>query len=225
MQHIFWSWLMKYVNMKQLQLILWKIPSGYYKNFGLQTERWMDRQTDRRTKWNQYTPVNFVGSGYNDGLVYWHIYASLSLNKLALLDYQVLNPGDLVLRAHYSVNGTVSIKTWQSNMTFQIHKRNLKLISQKGFVTPMIWNWSYSKLKLCNVQIFSQFIFIMPLVQRAISIQIYHLNTLRPRQNRHHFADNFLKCIFMNETFCIWIRISLKFASKDQLTLSDHWFR
>ena len=40
------------------------------------------------------------------------------------------------------------------------------------------------------------------------------LNTLRPRQNRRHFADDIFKCIFLNETVWISIDISLKFVPK-----------
>ena len=39
-------------------------------------------------------------------------------------------------------------------------------------------------------------------------------NTLRPRQNGRHFADDILKCIFLNENVWISIKISLKFAPK-----------
>ena len=39
-------------------------------------------------------------------------------------------------------------------------------------------------------------------------------NTLRPRQNGTHFADNIFKCISLNEKFCILIQISLKFVHK-----------
>ena len=39
-------------------------------------------------------------------------------------------------------------------------------------------------------------------------------NTLRPRQNRRHFADDIFKCIFLNENAGILIKVSLKFASK-----------
>ena len=42
------------------------------------------------------------------------------------------------------------------------------------------------------------------------------LNTLRLRQNRHHFADIF-KCILVNENVWISINISLKFAPKCQI--------
>ena len=40
------------------------------------------------------------------------------------------------------------------------------------------------------------------------------LNTLRPRQNGRHFADDILKCIFFNENVWIPIEISLKFVPK-----------
>ena len=39
-------------------------------------------------------------------------------------------------------------------------------------------------------------------------------NTLRPRQNDRHFADDILKRILFNENVCIPIEISLKFVPK-----------
>ena len=38
------------------------------------------------------------------------------------------------------------------------------------------------------------------------------INTLRPRQNGRHFADDIFECIFLNENVCIPIKISLKFV-------------
>ena len=35
-----------------------------------------------------------------------------------------------------------------------------------------------------------------------------------PGQNGRHFADDIFRSIFMNEKFCILIKISLKFVSK-----------
>ena len=35
---------------------------------------------------------------------------------------------------------------------------------------------------------------------------------LRLRQNGRHFADDIFRCIFMNEKFCILIKIPLKFV-------------
>ena len=39
-------------------------------------------------------------------------------------------------------------------------------------------------------------------------------NTLRPRQNRRHFADAIFKCIFLNENAWISLKISLKFVPR-----------
>ena len=41
---------------------------------------------------------------------------------------------------------------------------------------------------------------------------ISDFNTLRPRQNGRHFADDIFKCIFLNEN--VWIKVSLKFVPK-----------
>ena len=41
-----------------------------------------------------------------------------------------------------------------------------------------------------------------------------HLNTLRPRQNGRHFADDILKDILLNENVWIPIKFSLKFVPK-----------
>ena len=55
---------------------------------------------------------------------------------------------------------------------------------------------------------------------RGIASDIYHcriyssFNTLRPRQNGRHFADDIFKCIFLNEDIWIAIKISLKFVPK-----------
>ena len=40
------------------------------------------------------------------------------------------------------------------------------------------------------------------------------INTLRSRQNGHHFADDIFKCIFLNENVWIMIKISLTFVPK-----------
>ena len=43
------------------------------------------------------------------------------------------------------------------------------------------------------------------------------VNTLRPRQNGRHFADDILKRIFLNENIWIPIKISLKFVPKGSI--------
>ena len=40
------------------------------------------------------------------------------------------------------------------------------------------------------------------------------LNSPPPGQNGRHFADDIFRCIFVNEKFCILIKISLKFVSE-----------
>ena len=51
-----------------------------------------------------------------------------------------------------------------------------------------------------------------------VALMIYELkkslNTLRPRQNGRHFADDTFKCILLNENVGISIKISLKFVPK-----------
>ena len=45
----------------------------------------------------------------------------------------------------------------------------------------------------------------------------FSFNTLRPRQNGRHFADDIFKCIFLNENAWILIKISLKFVHKGSI--------
>ena len=42
----------------------------------------------------------------------------------------------------------------------------------------------------------------------------HSINILIPRQNRHHFADNIYKCIFLNENVWSSLKISLKSVPK-----------
>ena len=48
----------------------------------------------------------------------------------------------------------------------------------------------------------------------AILSQPQWVNTLRPRRNEQHFADNIFKRVFINENVWISIKISLKFVPK-----------
>ena len=51
----------------------------------------------------------------------------------------------------------------------------------------------------------------------AISSQPPCVNTMGPRQNGRHFADDIFKCIFLNENVWIAIKISLKSIPKDPI--------
>ena len=57
--------------------------------------------------------------------------------------------------------------------------------------------------------------------QRKTSV----INSLRPRQNRRHFADDILKCIFLNENEWISLRISLKFVPKVRINNIPYLFQ
>ena len=48
-----------------------------------------------------------------------------------------------------------------------------------------------------------------------------HPTPTHPGLNGSHFADNAFICIFVNEKFCILIRISLKFVPKGPRRSSD----
>ena len=51
------------------------------------------------------------------------------------------------------------------------------------------------------------------------------VNTLRPRQNGRHFADDMFKCIFLNENVWIPIEISLKFVPKGSINNNPALFQ
>ena len=57
-----------------------------------------------------------------------------------------------------------------------------------------------------------QCLVIMEGAALILAIQKLFVNTLRPRQNGRHFADDIFKCIFLNENVWISIKISLKFV-------------
>ena len=67
---------------------------------------------------------------------------------------------------------------------------------------------------------------------RAISVdllckKLFSLNTLRPRQDGRYFADDVLKCIFLNENVWISCKIPLKFVPRVQATshyLNQCWY-
>ena len=49
---------------------------------------------------------------------------------------------------------------------------------------------------------------------KIIQFQDQVLNSSLPGQNGRHIVDNIFICIFVNENFCILIKISLKFVRK-----------
>ena len=59
--HFFWSCLKRCVNMKWIQLILWKIQSGH-ASVHRRMDRWKDRQTDGQHE-TSIPPFNFIEAG------------------------------------------------------------------------------------------------------------------------------------------------------------------
>ena len=49
------------------------------------------------------------------------------------------------------------------------------------------------------------------------------LNTLRPRQNGVHIADDLFKCIFLNGN--VWLNFHRSLFLRVQLTIFQHWFK
>ena len=85
----------------------------------------------------------------------------------------------------------------------------------------LFWSWPWkSNLKVTRGQRSKSY---MNMVKLTSSLKIFYkrwerpvkvlrINTLRPRQNDRHFADDIFKCIFLNENTSISINISLKFV-------------
>ena len=69
-----------------------------------------------------------------------------------------------------------------------------------------------------------------PLSEPMMSILLTHICVIRPlwvnssppSQNGYHFANDIFRCIFVNEKFCILIKISLKFVSGCPIRSSDN---
>ena len=66
---------------------------------------------------------------------------------------------------------------------------------------------------------------LINLINLYATIHRTDLNTLRPRQNGRHFADDMFKCIFMNENVWIPIEISLKFVPKGSINNNPALFQ
>ena len=100
-------------------------------------------------------------------------------------------------------------------------------------VPPPVWcqtngltHWGRDKMATISQTVFSDtflrmksFVFWLKfhlslLLRVQLMITHYWFNTLRPRQNGCHFADDTFKRIFLNENVRISIKISLKFVPK-----------
>ena len=75
------------------------------------------------------------------------------------------------------------------------------------------WKASIWYMVICSLKVYNIFWRNYELWKASIwYIMICSFNTLRPRQNGRHFADDILKCIFLNENVWISINISMRFV-------------
>ena len=66
---------------------------------------------------------------------------------------------------------------------------------------PLAKNFAIASYRSCKYRTFSVLMHLQ-------------INTLRPIQNGHHFADDILRCLFLNENVWFSIKISPKFVPK-----------
>ena len=76
-------------------------------------------------------------------------------------------------------------------------------------VASILINLNYYHLKFCDVAQFSY-----PNWKQWDAITYPCLYTFRPRQDGRYFADDVVKCIFLNENMWISLKILLKFVPK-----------
>ena len=96
----------------------------------------------------------------------------------------------------------VRFMKWTQNVMF-----NNQHLTSTMFILDLLWGvWS-------EIQVLSQ---TPQLKSTNTRFQWLHttINTLRPRQNGRHFANDTFKYIFLNENVIISAKISLKFVSK-----------
>ena len=111
---------------------------------------------------------------------------------------------------HFSQWMRLKFCTWHGNMTAVLYA---KLQNDSSNKKEDMNKRTFARLLLIWISDESFFCYqILP------SLQFYGhqiiINSLRPRQNGRHFADDIFKCIFLNENGWILIEISLKFVPK-----------
>ena len=61
---------------------------------------------------------------------------------------------------------------------------------------------------------------IMIMLESSQLYTVSGFNSSPPGQNGRHFADDIFRWFFVNEKFCISIKISLKFVTKDSIEIN-----
>ena len=96
--------------------------------------------------------------------------------------------------------------------------RSLVLTSPHcGLLVLMLFAFKCQTIKNCIENLYNQMpvrlLFMEWWEQYLFLHWLSYINTLRPRQNGRHFADDIFKRIFLNKNFWVWNRISLKYVS------------
>ena len=95
-------------------------------------------------------------------------------------------------------------------LTFSFKKKNLKVSSGKWHPFCLGLN----VLTLCAISVLRNNRMGKYILYFLIWIQLTSLNSSTPGQNGRRFADGIFRCIFSNETLCVFMKISLKFVPK-----------
>ena len=138
----------------------------------------------------------------------------------------------------------VGILSRPTNLKEHIHQEKLSLESLKINIKSCRWDhinsspldengchFAYDTFKrilidkkfLISIQISVTFVSMGPIDDQAALVQViarvnnknWGFNSSPSRHNGRCFADDIFRCIFVNDVFCILIRISLKFVPKD----------
>ena len=127
----------------------------------------------------------------------WYFMWNINKFKIATLSVTSSDPTITVFTFGYAGKSTSSLSSvfHQAHIFFQNPYTSLH--RKKKWPISSVW-WQY--VHTVGFLIFTK-----------INLLV---NTLRPRQNGRHFADDIFKCIFLNENVWIPLKISLKFVPK-----------
>ena len=172
--------------------------------------------------------------------VYWHIYASLGLNKLTKMGLNFYNKLWCIARCvkiHKLRSTDMYINMPWYQMIFG-SKKHLYLITyfckisflhQTGYSDMQHLKLLHSVYWLIACVVW-QFYFIcfcgnnFAEIHITITVVWHHrFNSSPPAQNGCHFADNIVIFIFVNGKFCILIKSSLKFVPKGPIGKNPAW--
>ena len=118
--------------------------------------------------------------------------------------------------SHVEINLIHAPWIWSEGPKDPKKKRQTVMINKSTLVHEMAWCLHVSLTRIFMTLIMKKCIWKLSFL-KWITIpwaneffRSSFINTLRPRQNGRHFADDTLRCIFLNENVWILTKISLK---------------